>query len=316
MVDFNNAPLQGARPVLSGDAMESARAVAIESEIARRGVTLRRAGGELVGPCPACGGRDRFAVNVARQCWNCRGCARGGDVLDLVKHLDRCTFAEAVATLAGNGPRDLAQVAVDRDKRRRDQAASEARRARRALQLWEQGAPINDTPAETYLRSRRCFGLPGDQLDTAVRWHPRAPFGEREDGTALYQPCLLSLLRNVLTDEPVAVQRTALTLDGRKIERRTLGPKAGAAIKLWPAGASLTIGEGLETVLSAALNLRHRNQALMPAWACIDTNNLAALPLVPGVQCLTVLTDHDAAGLKAAADVAARWRAAGRKVIR
>jgi hypothetical protein len=62
-----------------------ARAVPILHELARRGINLQRKGSEWEGPCPVCGGRDRFSVNPFEALWNCRGCQRGGDVIDLVR---------------------------------------------------------------------------------------------------------------------------------------------------------------------------------------------------------------------------------------
>ncbi|OLS53774.1 primase-helicase zinc-binding domain-containing protein [Rhodovulum sulfidophilum] len=38
---------------------------------------------ERVGPCPVCGGRDRFGINTARNVFNCRHCG-GGDAIALV----------------------------------------------------------------------------------------------------------------------------------------------------------------------------------------------------------------------------------------
>jgi CHC2 zinc finger len=80
--------------------LEEARAVRIEDEAARRGIKLR-GGNERSGPCPACGGTDRFSINVKKQLWNCRGCQRGGDVIALVRHLDGVNFEEAVEKLSG-----------------------------------------------------------------------------------------------------------------------------------------------------------------------------------------------------------------------
>jgi CHC2 zinc finger len=73
----------------------------IEDEIARRGIKLRRSGHspERVGPCPICGGRDRFSINTRKQLWNCRVCGQGGDVIDLVQHIDRCDYKAACETL-------------------------------------------------------------------------------------------------------------------------------------------------------------------------------------------------------------------------
>ncbi len=50
-------------------------------------------GGEYAGPCPFCGGRDRFHVQPHQQRWLCRGCTDGKwkDVIDYVSrrnHLD------------------------------------------------------------------------------------------------------------------------------------------------------------------------------------------------------------------------------------
>jgi len=86
--------------LLRRDWIAQARAVRIEDEVAGRGIKLNGRGPERCGPCPKCGGTDRFAINASKQIWNCRGCQRGGDVISLVQHLDRCTFDAAVATLS------------------------------------------------------------------------------------------------------------------------------------------------------------------------------------------------------------------------
>jgi hypothetical protein len=80
--------------------------VPIANEIHRRGITLKRVGSELIGPCPKCGaGEDRFAVNTEKQVFNCRVCNVGGDVIRLVEHLDGVDFNAAEETLAGPRPK-------------------------------------------------------------------------------------------------------------------------------------------------------------------------------------------------------------------
>jgi hypothetical protein len=84
------------------DWVERARAVSIKHEIDRRGIKLVRQGlAEFVGPCPKCGGDDRFAINTKKQVFHCRGCDVGGDVIKLVEHLDGVDFATACTTLTG-----------------------------------------------------------------------------------------------------------------------------------------------------------------------------------------------------------------------
>src|ERR1700675_3860228 len=112
--------------------VDAAKAMRIEDEVARRGIKLVGRG-ERAGPCPVCGGRDRFSINTKKQIWNCRGCARGGDVVDLVQHLDGVDFKTAVQTLAGDGPKPIAPVKpmVHHEKESDDQE-----KTKRALDIW------------------------------------------------------------------------------------------------------------------------------------------------------------------------------------
>jgi DNA primase len=81
-----------------------ARAVRIETEIERRGIKLIGNGAERAGPCPLCGGDDRFSINIQKQVFNCRGCDKGGNVIELVRHLDGVDFLHACERLTGEPP--------------------------------------------------------------------------------------------------------------------------------------------------------------------------------------------------------------------
>jgi DNA primase len=73
---------------------------------ARRFVALKRqSASEWTAPCPKCGGRDRFSINLKKQVWNCRGCGKGGDVIGLVQHALGVSFGDAVDDLAGEEAR-------------------------------------------------------------------------------------------------------------------------------------------------------------------------------------------------------------------
>ena len=268
-------------------AVDIARQSPIEAELARRGHRLRRVGRDLVGPCPACGGTDRFSVTPAKRAWHCRRCANGGDVIALVQHLDGGNFLDAVQTLSGERPRRkrsgqeaLAQM-MARERQRQEEEEQAKRenetKTKNALRLWNEGTCIWDTPAQAYLASRRCGDLFPPDRDAVFRFHQRCAFGDET------HPCLLTLLRNIETNAPQAVHRTALTPDGQKIDRKMQGPKLGAAVKLWPQSCArdrLVIGEGIETVLSAALHFKHRGERLDPAWAAIDAGNLKTFPVL------------------------------------
>src|ERR1700746_3651638 len=89
------------------DGVERARRTSIESEIERRGITLRKSGAERIGPCPRCGGTDRFSVNPKLGVWNCRHCKAAympGDIIGWVQWLDGTEFVRAVETINQEPP--------------------------------------------------------------------------------------------------------------------------------------------------------------------------------------------------------------------
>jgi hypothetical protein len=286
--------------------IDAAKATRIEDEVARRGIKLVGRG-ECVGPCPVCGGRDRFSINVKKQVWNCRGCAKGGDVVDLVQHLDGVDFKAAVVTLAGDERKPIAPVkpTVHHEKE------SDQQKTERALRIWNEASEVNDTLAEQYLR-RRGLELPDD--DHALRFYSPCPFA----GTAY--PALIALFRDVLTDEPKAIHRVALAPGGILIAKRMLGRVAGCAVKLDAdenVELSLSIGEGIETMIAA------RMRGFRPAWALGSAGAIKQFPVLAGIGALTILVDNDEAdhngrraGPDAAAECSARWTAAGREVRR
>jgi putative DNA primase/helicase len=99
--------------------------------------------------------------------------------------------------------------------------------------------------------------------------------------------------------------------------RRSSAACWAGVVKLWPADETLVVGEGLETVLAAATRIPYRGEALVPAWAALSTAGLRALPIIPGVKRLIILSDNDEnqEGQMAAAAAAARWQAAGLDVV-
>lgn len=60
-------------------------------------------GGEYAGPCPFCGGRDRFRVwptpPDGRPRWWCRGCGKAGDAIAYLRERDGLSYREALERL-------------------------------------------------------------------------------------------------------------------------------------------------------------------------------------------------------------------------
>lgn len=179
-------------------------------------------------------------------------------------------------------------------------------------QLWTSCRYIDSkSPAALYLGARGC-ALPHPDGD--LRWHPALKHPSGHVG-----PTLVALVTDIQNPQRwLTLHRTWIRGDGSPNKADVDPPrlllkdhrKSGGCIRLWPddwVSMGLGIAEGIETTLTLA-------RGFTPAWSVIDAANLAAFPVLAGIEALTVAVDHDVAGLKAFKTVAERWHGAGREV--
>jgi putative DNA primase/helicase len=167
-----------------------------------------------------------------------------------------------------------------------------------AIALWRASVDPRGTLVQKYLTSRNLTQIE-DVAGSVLRWHPGIG-------------AMIALFRNIETDEPQAISRTYLDPQGRKIDRKFLGPVGRAAIKLDAdenVTAGLHLAEGVETALAA------RELGLRPAWAVGSVGAIAAFPILPGIESLTLLAENDEASARAVEACAKRWDGAGREVF-
>ncbi len=263
---------------------------------------------ERVGPCPLCGGADRFAVNTRKQVFNCRGCGQGGDVIALVQFLDGCDFVEAVAILAGGGTgaggheyahgRGELKPAKDTGEYERQQRA-------KARSMWRASRPARGTAAETYLRER---GIT-TPLPATVRFlmpfqvdrHPAliVSYGLAAEP----EPGLLTITETMIT----AVHLVLLKPDGTgkaDVEKPkiTIASPVGMPMVLAPMTDMLGLGiaEGVENALSV------HQAAGLGAWASGGAGFMPKIAdAVPDyTDVVTVYADADSAGQSGAHELA------------
>jgi hypothetical protein len=251
-------------------------------------ITQGRIGRTVTATCPFCSHfrkrhnqrKQTFAVKIKDDgfaIFNCVHCGESGYVHD------GATASNVI---------DLAERKRRQDLSAKREAADKAQRTASALQLWDERQPFVGSRAETYLRVTRKLGdwLDAFDLDESLGFHPSCPFsGER-------LPCMLALVRDIKTDAPIAIHRTALTTDAlpQRISRLSLGPVAGGAVKLSLDGdviSGLLIGEGIETTLSASLKFKFR-----PCWSVISRSGIASFPALSGIESVTVAVDNDENG--------------------
>lgn len=279
-----------------------------EQWASQEGWALRRAGSELVGPCPVCGGTDRFAINLSKNVWLCRNCSVGGDVIFLVMHTENLKFLDACERITGGiaakplSAEEQARQDVRReaDRLQQEQTAANFReKARReANAIWKGATPIIGVAPEhggvaPYLRIRGIgggsidFGNPdwAAELKLPIRYQPKRAYWN--DGQVLHSgPAMIAAIQ--LPDGRFAgVHQTwldfgqpkgklvLLDADGKDLPaKKVLGVKKGCAIRLFtPDGARrLVMGEGIETTLTA---VAHARQADTAYWAGVDLGNMA-----------------------------------------
>jgi hypothetical protein len=144
----------------------------ILGEAVARGAKLKRAGREHVGPCPACGGTDRFSINIQKRIFNCRG-AQGGDVIGMVMHIDGVSFTQACEALTGEPPPNgRSEPLTVEQKHARAKALADAK-------AREQADKNSKTHTRTTPRPPRCGSgihrgrsLAPSQKNTSTARHP------------------------------------------------------------------------------------------------------------------------------------------------
>lgn len=179
----------------------------------------------------------------------------------------------------------------------------EISRSEAALRIWRRAIDPAGTPVEAHLERRCLPPLPPGVSGRAIRWS-----GHRGDvdGAA---GCMVALFRDAKSDRPVAVHRTFLASDGRKLARKMLGPVKGAAIKLVPddeVTLSLTLAEGIETGL-AAMVFGYRN-----VWVLGDAGAIGDFPMLLGLEAITALGERNPDGSFNAASASAIEKLASR----
>lgn len=282
------------------DRLSEAKLIPIKDAIEKLGLSgLHRSGPEHVGPCPVCGGSDRFSINTDLNVFNCRRCAQGGDIISLTQFVLGGDFSAALDFLVGKVAPILDERARkerqektqrEAEKRERDAAQFRQRAVNRARSTWARAVPIRGTLAEEYLVGRK--------IDLSV-WPPTLGFiadhpmfkclpGKRKPEVVYRGPAMVAPIQNA-AGRITAVHQTWIDPDrpGKKAVIRhpafdeplnpklVRGSKKGGAIRFGRVtpGCTLVMGEGIETTLSARIVGGLDEDAVF--WSAVDLGNMA-----------------------------------------
>ena len=219
-----------------------------------------------------------------------------GDLLDLIRYRSgaptlRAALDEARAFLA----LPAAPAAAGRD---RYDATEAARR------LWAGCRPIGGTHAESYLHAR---GLARCRFP-ALRFHPALRY--REGASVRRLPALVAAVTGnggaILGVQRTWLDARAPAKAGIAHPRKALGRIHGHAVRFGRPGATLLIGEGIETVLSLVTAVPE-----ITAAAALSAGSLGAFKPPEGIARLVIARDNDPEGERAAERLARRCGQAG-----
>ena len=298
----------------------------------------RKVGREHVGPCPLCGGEDRFHVREGSKAAIVAGCRRGCTFEELARAVfsdrRRGTADDSRSGSVHHGQHsDPAHWREDRRRSRQKPRGSprtapeppdtpspaltpdEARRDVARL-FWDRSVPIPAIPGHPARRwaGRRHLWSPGDRWPDSARWLPP---GNGRPGAivALFAP-LPDWIAAPALPAPAGVQLVNVDADGSPatdgggLGKRSHGRLSGAVCVIGgplPEAGRVHVCEGLADALAVAA--REDGAAL----ACGGTAGLRRLadPLAVIGLPVTVWPDGERAGRIAADELTAALRERG-----
>jgi ribosomal protein L37AE/L43A len=259
---------------------------------------------DRAGPCPVCGGTDRFSIHTKKNVFRCRQCDIAGEgAIKLVMETQQVAFTEACEIITGrkaDAPFDPVRAA----EIRRQNEEAEAQRAadaeqcrqkarREGYEIWKSRS--KDPRRVLVLEYLRIRGLMTSDLmlvfeQIRLAQHDALPYMDRTKERAWVQlakvPAMLAPIQ--MPDGHFgAVHRTWLDLDspkgrlqmahpdtGKPLEtKKTWGIKQGGAIRLYTPESPrrIIMGEGIETTLTPLACNFEPDTAY---WAGVDIGNM------------------------------------------
>ena len=242
------------------------------------------------GPCPLCGGTDRFQYTdkFGEGNYHCRSCGAGGGfkLLQAAKGIDFNTALREVEQCVGATVVPRPAVATEPPAERMKKLAQ---------RIWEEARPVSaGDEVDRYLGGR---GLALSVYPRVLRFHPSLGYfqkdGEGKSRKLAEYPAMLACIQGP-DGHGVTLHRTYLK-DGCKLAapdaKKVLSAGInGAAVRLFEATDVLAISEGIETGLAVHL------ATAKPVWAGLSAGNLEKLWLPDSVRRICVYADNDADG--------------------
>jgi len=255
------------------------------------------------GPCPHCGGKDRYRYDDkdGRGGWICNQCGPG-DGYRMLQILNGWSFKQAfgeVRRLLDTSCAPAASPVVQDD---------EPAKVANIRRVWSETEAVDKgDPVWRYLNRR--IGL--ELIPACLRYHPALAY-VHDDRRVTYHPAMIAAV-TYPDGKCATLHRTYLTPDGRKADvpaaKKLMPgkPLQTSSIKLGGYSEVLGIAEGIETALAASRRFG------VPVWACVSSGLMEGWKQPADIDRVIVFGDNDPkfAGQAAAYRIAHKLACAG-----
>jgi len=235
------------------------------------------------GPCPVCGGKDRFRAfgdfdDIGGAI--CNQCGSFKDGISLVGWYCRKDYRAASTMVSA-----LLDNCVEAPKPKR------AKRKFDIESLWRESVDGGEM-LKDYLRSRGLRGFVPKTLRLLTsHWY-------YDNGKKTEHPCMVAQV--TVNGVMVAIHRTYLKPDGHgkadvpSPKKLTNGGVTGGAIQLYSAKDRLAITEGIETAIAV------QQSTGIPTWSCISAGGIKSVAIPEHVSKVSIWCDGDTVGRSSA----------------
>jgi putative DNA primase/helicase len=259
------------------------------------------------GPCPFCGGKDRWRWDNKDGSGSgfCNRCDATGDgfhilgkKLGLSTTMDFARIVE-VATSGLNASVSFREQ-VDQEAEKRKKYKLEV-----ANGIWHESSLVGSV-VQTYFRSRN---IKWTGTSDTLRFHPQLAYYHEGRNVGNF-PALIARVTDVKGNF-LGIHRTYLSKEGIKASvpnvKMALGSISGGAVRFDEPSDELHVAEGIETSLAV------REELDAPTWSTLSAPNMEVLEIPDSIKKLIIWADLDknGRGVSAAEKLAQRVSANG-----